>query len=123
MSQIQEYKMQHMYIHHYWIPLYGKAPNCNYSTASAYNLVADQETNEPDWSWVWKVKVPQKLKGFLWLVLKGRLPTNHMRLDIVRNIANSGVCPRCNSHVEDVDHLIRGCFKAQDTWVVRSNQW
>ncbi|XP_028081991.1 uncharacterized protein LOC114283389 [Camellia sinensis] len=37
--------------------------------------------NSINMDWVWKLRIPQMLKGFLWLTLHGKLLTNSMSLE------------------------------------------
>ena len=54
-----------------------KGSSCGiFTTTSAYDLVCDTEVESINWLWLWKLKLPQKLKGFLWLALQHRLLTN-----------------------------------------------
>lgn len=64
-------------------PQWKGSPNGNYSIAAAYQTILDQDSEGNDWQWVWKIKVPHRIKSFLWLVMYGRLLTNHMRF--IRN--------------------------------------
>ncbi|KAL7252308.1 hypothetical protein ACSBR1_014034 [Camellia fascicularis] len=51
-----------------------------FSTATAYKIASNQMDENLDFEWVWKLKIPQKLKCFLYLILLGRLLTNDMRM-------------------------------------------
>lgn len=95
----------------------------NFSTASAYKLIVNHEMDKRDQKWIWKVKTPQKLKGFMWLILKDRLLTNQMRL--MRNMETIDLCPRCGLSSEDMSRLFRECTKAKDIWIEIKNhkQW
>ncbi|XP_028108863.1 uncharacterized protein LOC114307667 [Camellia sinensis] len=42
----------------------------NYTTASAYKIISNQTIDEGNWTWLQKIKVPQKLKSFIWLIVK-----------------------------------------------------
>lgn len=57
---------------------------------------------------------PQKLKGFLWLVMHGRLLTNQLR--VIRGLDLIDDCPRCNTLVENMSHLFRDCFYSKELW-------
>ncbi|CAL5336391.1 unnamed protein product [Camellia sinensis] len=60
-------------------PRWVKAHDGDFSIASAYEIIVDHHSQERDWGWIWKLKVPQKLKSFVWVVLHEKLLTNHMR--------------------------------------------
>ncbi|KAL7246634.1 hypothetical protein ACSBR2_001688 [Camellia fascicularis] len=57
---------------------------------------------EGDWSWTWKLKLPQKLKSFMWLILHRKVLTNELRHK--RGFTGNPNCPSCDT-VEDLDHL------------------
>ncbi|KAL7200926.1 hypothetical protein ACSBR1_032779 [Camellia fascicularis] len=102
-------------------PRWVKSPDGEFSTSSAYELIIDHQSQEGDWSWIWKLKVPQKLKSFVWLVLHEKILTNHMRK--LRDLTNDLSCPYCDS-VEDIEHLLRFCPKAVQVWcTVFSKDW
>ena len=74
--------------------LNGKAPTSGkYTIAIAYKAIMEEDRDKVDWTWLWKIKAPHKLKSFLLLVMHEKLLTNHMRL--IRNLSNSELCPRC----------------------------
>lgn len=102
-------------------PLWKGASDCSFNVASVYKLIIDNRENEEDWSWIWKMRLPQKLKGFLWLVFHGKLLTNQMRLK--RGLTTDPTCPHCCG-IEDMSHLFRDCFKAKEVWLAIFNkQW
>lgn len=75
-----------------------------------------------EWHWIWKLKTPQKLKGFCWLLFNGRLLTNQQRC--IRGLTTDDRCPRCNLNVEDLHHLLRECPKAKEIWhLIRGSRW
>ncbi|CAL5382095.1 unnamed protein product [Camellia sinensis] len=86
----------------------------NFSAATAYQMASSSMDNSINMDWVWKLKIPQKLKGFLWLTLHGKLLTNSMRLK--SGITDNANCPRCNHLLEDVEHLLRGCTYSRFVW-------
>ena len=77
-------------------------------------LSPTEEAVERDWSWVWKLRVPQRIRTFLWLVLHGRLLTNEERAR--RRLCDSSQCELCNGGVEDLDHLFRHGPMAKEVW-------
>lgn len=68
-----------------------------FSVGAAYTLIANQaftqENGLVNWHWIWKLKIPQKLKGFIWLVMLNKVLTNHQRK--IRGLTNDDTCPRC----------------------------
>lgn len=84
-----------------------------YSTKSGYswllclsNPIVDND-DIISWSWIWRLKVPEKYKFLIWLACHNAVPTlsllNH------RNIANSVVCSRCGEQDESFLHCVRDC--------------
>lgn len=62
------------------------------------------------WKRIWRLKVPEKIRFFLWLVFKGELPRNEKRN---RNqLRATAACPRCDEEIEDLEHLFIGCPQA-----------
>lgn len=97
-----------------WILLGRKgAPDGVFSVASAYTLIQGNPDLGADWTWLWKLRLPQKLKAFLWTILHGKLLTNHMRMK--RGLTNDPTCPFCCKD-EDITHLFRDCYKAKEVW-------
>jgi len=60
------------------------------------------------WSWIWKLKLREKLKFLFWLACHNSIPTlillNH------KNLAPSAVCSRCGIEEESFLHYIRDCI-------------
>ena len=53
-----------------------------FTVKSAYTLAAEGQTDTiptDRWSVIWKMKVPKKIRTFLWLTHHGKLMTNHER--------------------------------------------
>ncbi|KAL7175770.1 hypothetical protein ACSBR2_029376 [Camellia fascicularis] len=62
------------------LPLWKGALDGVFSILSVYELLIGTDEIEEDWNWLWKLRVPQKLKAFLWTMCHGKLLTNHMRM-------------------------------------------
>ncbi|XP_028093960.1 uncharacterized protein LOC114294059 [Camellia sinensis] len=102
-------------------PIWKGSPGREFTVSFVYEMLQDNENRADDWSWVWKLRLPQKLKGFLWTVLHGKLLTNQMRLK--RGLTDTPHCLRCNG-VEDMNHLFRECYIAKEVWlIVFDKQW
>ncbi|KAK8568178.1 hypothetical protein V6N12_006738 [Hibiscus sabdariffa] len=63
---------------------------------------------------IWSLRVPQRLRIFLWLTLKGRLMTNAERFR--RSLCSHTICPCCQSTDESVLHVLRDCSHALEVW-------
>jgi hypothetical protein len=80
-----------------------------YTTKSGYNWILSQSETESysntPWSWIWRLKIPEKYKFFVWLACHNAVPTlsllNH------RNMATSAICNRCGDHEESFLHCVR----------------
>nr|ABN08698.1 RNA-directed DNA polymerase; Ribonuclease H, putative [Medicago truncatula] len=66
------------------------------------------------WVWIWKLKLPEKIKFLVWLACHNSVPTisllNH------RNIAPTATCSRCNLHVETFLHCVHDCHNSKNIW-------
>ncbi|XP_057451810.1 uncharacterized protein LOC130743585 [Lotus japonicus] len=88
-----------------------------YSSKEGYTWLRD--TNQPsipaaDWGWIWKIKVPEKVKVFLWLTLHQALPVNSNRFKC--HLTHSESCSRCSSAREDCLHCLRDCPHSRELW-------
>lgn len=59
------------------------------------------------WDMIWKEKVPQKLKIFMWKVYQGILPVREVLKG--RKIANDDNCPVCKNGPEYMEHALLLC--------------
>ncbi|KAJ1387769.1 Reverse transcriptase zinc-binding domain [Sesbania bispinosa] len=90
--------------------------NGRFSTKTAYHLAANSR-NGPFHkvsSILWKCKVPQRLKCFVWMVLKGGLKTKSFCFS--RKLTNDDRCPICLVNLEDTLHVLRDCPQAFEVW-------
>ena len=62
--------------------------------------------NDPDsiWPKVWKLPVAQRVRTFIWLLLKKRLLINEERSR--RGFSSDKSCSLCLSDLESIDHVI-----------------
>lgn len=63
---------------------------------------------------IWKIKVPNKIIGFLWLVRHGHVLCNVERSKSGLTINTD--CPRCDGSAEDLNHMFRTYPRVQDVW-------
>ncbi|CAH9053737.1 unnamed protein product [Cuscuta epithymum] len=84
-----------------------------FSVKSAYDSLALSQVNE-DWSWLWKIRTSEKVRCFLWLVMKNKLLTNAERGK--RHITEDTSCNLCNNEEETVLHILRDCPFAMAVW-------
>lgn len=89
-----------------------------FSVKSAYkelmlNLPV-QAPSDVNWAKFWKIRVPERLKMFLWRVAVNALPTREnlmCRMDI-----SEPCCVLCNHEVESAIHLFSRCQAAKAIW-------
>ena len=93
-----------------------RTPNRKFSTSSAYNLTVPLQSQHIDdlWRKIWKLKIPQKILTFLWLVYHGKILTNKERTK--RGFTSNPSCHCCTREVEDLDHIFRFCTKVSLLW-------
>ncbi|KAK8550128.1 hypothetical protein V6N12_038858 [Hibiscus sabdariffa] len=87
-----------------------------FRVSSAYSVLMQDgaRIRNSKWTRIWSLKVPQRVKVFLWITAHQRLLTNVER--VRRHIASSDMCGLCLSEPEDIDHVLRRCEKAKDLW-------
>jgi len=66
------------------------------------------------WKWIWKLRIPQRIKVFVWLLFHRKLLTNAERFR--RHLCSSPSCERCQGEVEDLEHVFRSCPRTKDVW-------
>ncbi|KAJ9558242.1 hypothetical protein OSB04_012856 [Centaurea solstitialis] len=93
----------------------------NYTVRSAYRLVMDNMMNKShlrdhgDWKSIWRLRVPPKLKTFVWQAVKGVLPTKDALH--FRGVPALGNCGCCSNAPEDTWHMFLSCSFAMDCWM------
>jgi hypothetical protein len=70
---------------------------------------------EKSWKSMWKLKVPAKLKVFLWRLAKQSLPTADVRHH--RNMATHDTCIVCGEH-DSWRHSLLECHLARSVWTL-----
>jgi hypothetical protein len=69
---------------------------------------------EGQWKKLWKLKVPNKVRIFLWRVLRGCLPVRARLL--TKGVHCDPKCPCCGEYEENEWHCFVGCMAAQEVW-------
>lgn len=85
--------------YHYWF-------NLRYGTVSVPQSVG--------WKRVWHLKIPQKVKVFIWRFCRNIVPVRK-RLS-ARGLRVPITCPMCLSDIEHMTHLFFDCDFAADCW-------
>lgn len=104
---------------------WGLTKDGSYSSQSGYRFIETlQNIDQPQqglppiekklWSSIWKIKVPSKLKHFLWKVLAGALAVKGTLRS--RGIQLDTTCAVCASATESICHLLFHCPVAQEVW-------
>jgi ribonuclease HI len=73
----------------------------------------NKEAVDPNWSRIWKIAAPERVKTFLWLVLHNRLLTNDCKAKMGLGHA---MCEYCHNNAETVIHVLRDCPIAMNFW-------
>jgi hypothetical protein len=68
------------------------------------------------WRKFWKIRIPGKVKHFLWRAYHDCLPTNFSLHK--RRIRDSPCCSLCHGEAETIPHILWQCPLAQNTWAV-----
>lgn len=69
------------------------------------------EGDKKHWKNLWSLKVPAKLRNFAWRLARNSVPTEEVRAH--RNMAESSVCPICNSAEDTWKHALVQCSMAK----------
>ncbi|GLT61404.1 hypothetical protein SLA2020_341140 [Shorea laevis] len=96
-----------------------------FSVKSAYSLAlnlvheiaVDNDTmilSSSEWKQLWKLKVPPKVKNFIWRAILNSLPS--MDNLVKRGIVQEALCPICHSSDETLMHLLFFCPHVEPIW-------
>lgn len=66
------------------------------------------------WQEVWNLNFPRKIKHFAWKALNGSLPCYGILAN--RHIPLTPQCPFCSVGLEDIQHCLFTCNRAQEVW-------
>uniref|UniRef100_A0A803NJJ8 Uncharacterized protein n=1 Tax=Cannabis sativa TaxID=3483 RepID=A0A803NJJ8_CANSA len=70
------------------------------------------------WSKFWKLKLPSKLRIFVWKVFHNAIP---VAAELHRkHIANTPYCPLCKQQQETIPHALFLCTRAKEVWRLSS---
>uniref|UniRef100_A0A803PKP8 Reverse transcriptase domain-containing protein n=1 Tax=Cannabis sativa TaxID=3483 RepID=A0A803PKP8_CANSA len=91
-----------------------------YTVKSGYNCLQEfkgtwtTENNSGFWRAMWQLKLPPKVKNFLWRTCSKCLPTKSQLR--IRHVQLQTNCPWCNANAETSFHLFVQCPVAQACW-------
>ncbi|KAL4377256.1 hypothetical protein GQ457_02G034900 [Hibiscus cannabinus] len=92
-------------------------PKRAFTISSAYSKILCEPRLEVDdyWCIIWRLKVPQRIRSFLWLAMRGNLLTNAECRQ--RHMTLAEECDICHNGAEDVNHILRESLGAAVTWI------
>ncbi|KAH9736873.1 putative reverse transcriptase/RNA-dependent DNA polymerase [Citrus sinensis] len=104
-------------------PLWHFDKRGEYTVKSGYQVALNQKfpdqlssskRNQTSWSIIWNTELPEKIKIFMWRMVKNLLPTttNLWR----RKVLQSPWCQRCQRTEETMAHAIFKCKVVQKIW-------
>ena len=96
----------------YWFPSHNGA----FSVRSCYRLISGDCKSEahPVWHKIWKLKILEKMRNFLWRCARECIPTRYALSSKRVFVADS--CPLCHSYSESISHILFECPVAVDCW-------
>jgi len=86
-------------------------PSGQFSTQSLYRAIAP--SSAPPLTSVWSIRLPLKIRIFMWQWIRGRTPCS-MEVRKCSGLG-SGLCPLCGVP-EDSNHIFFSCVSAQFIW-------
>lgn len=98
-----------------------------FTVKSAYHMAKEMELNRKAgssqgggfgelWRSIWKLRIPNAEKHFLWKACKEILPTKANLTQ--RHVLDDDMCPICGLHEETGFHILWDCSSARDVWRV-----
>ncbi|KAL8137409.1 hypothetical protein V2J09_003410 [Rumex salicifolius] len=97
---------------------WGLSPDGNYSIRSTCNLISnpkrDLEIDTDIYRRIWKLRVPERVRSFAWLVVRGAILT---KVELKRrHLTNVDSCDCCALVQESCLHLFRECNQVRSMW-------
>ena len=93
--------------------------NC-LTSAAVYQRLTEFSHNNRSWSQIWCMKIPPRIKVFLWQAEHNRLPTYDLLKR--RSVRFENLCKWCNAEEETQAHLFFQCSLAKMGWECL-NKW
>ena len=114
-------RIQFVNIHSKDQPYWGETSTGEFSVSSAYEMLLKEESSplnaveiRDTWQKVWKLRIPGKVKHFLWQACSEALPTKHNLYK--KKIINNQLCNFCERAVETTSHVLWACPYANGMW-------
>lgn len=73
-----------------------------------------QQRVDPFSKQLWRWEGPQRIRSFLWHILRGGLKTNVRRLRC--HLADFDTCPLCEAYLETEIHILHDCKWVTEVW-------
>ena len=77
-------------------------------------LVRYSSVPHPIWRKLWTLKVPTKIKIFIWRCLHNAIPCFSVLAN--RHIGKVSECPICQAGAEDISHVLFKCIRSRAVW-------
>lgn len=75
----------------------------------------DEEEEQPcPWKKLWRLKIPQRIRFFMWLVVRNRLMINTNKG--IRGLIQDAGYMVCGALEEDMEHIMRRCPSSVTVW-------
>ncbi|KAE8696464.1 hypothetical protein F3Y22_tig00110670pilonHSYRG00065 [Hibiscus syriacus] len=82
------------------------------------------EADQPKYDKIWSLKVPPKVKCFLWMLKQNRVPTKaFLKSRGIKLNEHQCLCPWCGDVEEDADHLFVSCRYMAFFWMSFCRWW
>jgi len=96
--------------------MWSVSSNGKFTIASAYHMLSNFDNAAQDETWLklWKIRAPERIKHFMWMLYHGRLLTNLRKHKM--GIGNP-MCRFCHDEIESEIHVLRDCPKATALWL------
>jgi ribonuclease HI len=88
----------------------------SFSIAEMYHVLCDFNMTEnfSVWQSIWKLKVPERVRAFIWIVKHDRLLTNVRKHRMGLGMSQ---CNYCRDQAETTLHVLRDCALIQPFWI------
>lgn len=87
------------------------------------NLINEESSSEnlmaKTWKIMWKLRIPDKIKHFLWRATNNFLPTRIMLQ--INGLEIIPYCPLCKEEPKNVDHIPFSCSRAVEIYILISS--
>lgn len=95
---------------------WGASPSGRFTVSSAYKLLSSdtKKNSSPNYEWIWRLRLPERVRFFIWLLLQNKLNTNELRMK--KGMCSSANCSACNDSLESAEHIFRSFPYALFSW-------